>query len=221
MKILRPNDSVLALIEYEKMRPRILSVVGAGGKTTLIFRLAEELKKQGLQVLIVTTTKMYVPDRFYVPWEEGRERKTEERIRLQLLREGIAVTGRIEADTCPAKFTAIPEEYQGRLSLLGDVLLAEADGSRQKPVKVPAEHEPVLFPGTELVIGVLGMKSVGQKIKDAAHRPEEVAAFLQTDVEHQITREDLQKIAESPQGLKKGVNCVFTAVGNEYESEVL
>ena len=101
------------------------------------------------------------------------------------------------------------------------MLLVEADGSRQKPVKVPAEHEPVLFSGTELVIGVLGMKSVGQRIKDVAHRPEDVAAFLQTDVEHRITREDLRKIAESPKGLKKGVNCAFVAVGNEYESEVL
>lgn len=221
MKLLRPKDSVLALIEYEKTHPRILSVVGAGGKTTLIFRLAEELKKRGLRVLITTTTKMYVPDRFYVSWEEGKEEITKRKIQRQLLHEGIAVTGRIEEGAYPRKFSEVPKAYQESLSQLCDVLLVEADGSRQKPVKVPAGHEPVLFPGTELVIGVLGMKSVGQRIKDVGHRPEDVAAFLRTDVEHRITLEDLKKIAESPKGLKKGVSCAFVAVGNEYESEVL
>ena len=44
-------------------------------KVTNISQTIEELKKQGLRVLIVTTTKMYVPDRFYVPWEEGNERR--------------------------------------------------------------------------------------------------------------------------------------------------
>ena len=150
--------------------------------------------------MIVTTTKMYVPDRFYVPWEEGRERKTEEKIRLQLLREGIAVTGRTEVGTHPEKFLEVPEEYQGRLHCCVMCYWWKQTDPDRSRVKVPAEHEPVLFPGTELVIGVLGMKSVGQRIKDVAHRPEDVAAFLQTDVEHQITREDLWKIAESPKG---------------------
>ena len=84
------------------------------GRRTLIFRLAEEFKKQGLRVLIVTTTKMYVPDRFHMyPGEEGRERKTEEKIRLQLLREGIAVTGRTEVGTHPEKFLEVPGRISG------------------------------------------------------------------------------------------------------------
>ena len=46
MKILRPKDSVLALIEYEKSHPHILSVVGAGGKTTLIFVWQRNLRSR-------------------------------------------------------------------------------------------------------------------------------------------------------------------------------
>ena len=95
------------------------------------------------------------------------------------------------------KFTGISEKVRSILPSLCDVLLVEADGSRQKSVKVPAEHEPVLFPASDLVIGVLGMNSVGQRILEAAHRPEDVAAFLNTSVEHRITEEDLEKIAES------------------------
>lgn len=230
MKILRPEDKVCEIIEYEKKRPRIISVVGAGGKTTLIYRLAEELKRKGLHVLITTTTKMYVPKRRFISWESGIDeeedkgkqenaKRMEEKIRGKLHEEGIVVVGRTLNGE--EKFTEISEEVRSILPRLCDVLLVEADGSRQKPVKVPAEHEPVLFPASDLVIGVLGMNSVGQCILEAAHRPEDVAAFLNTSVEHRITEEDLKKIAESPLGLKKGVDCEFEAVGNVYESKLL
>lgn len=230
MKILRPEDKVCEILEYEKKRPRIISVVGAGGKTTLIYRLAEELKRKGLRVLITTTTKMYVPKRRFISWESGigeegdkgkqeSAKQMEEKIRVKLHEEGIVVVGRILNGE--EKFTGISEKVRSILPNLCDVLLVEADGSRQKPVKVPAEHEPVLFPASDLVIGVLGMNSVGQRILEAAHRPEDVAVFLNTSVEHWITEEDLEKIAESPLGLKKGVDCEFEAVGNVYESKLL
>lgn len=230
MKILRPEDKVCEIIEYEKKRPRIISVVGAGGKTTLIYRLAEELKIKGLRVLITTTTKMYVPKRRFISWESGigeegdkgkqeSVKRIEEKIRGKLHEEGIVVVGRILNGG--EKFAGISEKVRSILPSLCDVLLVEADGSRQQSVKVPAEHEPVLFPASDLVIGVLGMNSVGQRILEAAHRPEDVAAFLNTSVEHRITEEDLEKIAESPLGLKKGVDCEFEAVGNVYESKLL
>lgn len=230
MKILRPEDKVCEIIEYEKKNPGVISVVGAGGKTTLIFRLAEELKEKGLRVLITTTTKMYVPKRRFISWEldideegdKGKQenaKRMEEKIKVKLQEEGIAVVGRILNGG--EKFTGIPEKVRGRLPRLCDVLLVEADGARQKPVKVPADHEPALFPASDLVIGVLGMNSVGQRILEAAHRPEDVAAFLNTSVEHRITEEDLKKIAQSPLGLKKGVDCEFEAVGNVYESKPL
>lgn len=230
MKILRPEDKVCEIIEYEKKRPRIISVVGAGGKTTLIYRLAEELKIKGLRVLITTTTKMYVPKRRFISWESGIDeeedkgkqesaKRMEEKIRGKLHEEGIVVVGRTLNGE--EKFTGISEKVRSILPDLCDILLVEADGSRQKPVKVPVEHEPVLFPASDLVIGVLGMNSVGQRILEAAHRPEDVAAFLNTSVEHRITEEDLEKIAESPLGLKKGVDCEFEAVGNVYESKLL
>ena len=204
MKILRPEDKVCEIIEYEKKRPRIISVGGAGGKTTLIYRLAEELKRKGLRVLITTTTKMYVPKRRFISWESGigeegdkgkqeSAKQMEEKIRVKLHEEGIVVVGRILNGE--EKFTGISEKVRSILPNLCDVLLVEADGSRQKPVKVPAEHEPVLFPASDLVIGVLGMNSVGQRILEAAHRPEDVAAFLNISVEHRITEEDLEKLS--------------------------
>ena len=40
----------------------VISLVGAGGKTSLMFRLAHELSLTGDSVLTTTTTKIYVPE---------------------------------------------------------------------------------------------------------------------------------------------------------------
>ena len=45
------------------MKNKIIAVIGAGGKTTLIHRLAEEYRRKGASVLVSTTTHMLVePD---------------------------------------------------------------------------------------------------------------------------------------------------------------
>jgi probable selenium-dependent hydroxylase accessory protein YqeC len=41
----------------------VISLVGAGGKTALMFRLARELSKDGDRVLTTTTTKIFIPMR--------------------------------------------------------------------------------------------------------------------------------------------------------------
>ncbi|MGL5542642.1 MAG: hypothetical protein ACRDB2_04840, partial [Fusobacteriaceae bacterium] len=50
--------------EVEKIfgivRGDVVSFTGGGGKTSLIFLLAEELSRKG-RVLITTTTKIYIP----------------------------------------------------------------------------------------------------------------------------------------------------------------
>lgn len=41
-----------------------------------------------------------------------------------------------------------------------DFVLVEADGSRRLPVKAPAVYEPVIPPGTDLVVGVIGLDAL-------------------------------------------------------------
>ena len=52
----------------------IVSIVGAGGKTSLMFQLAEELREKS-RVLVTTTTKIYVPEKgqydYLIVGEEG------------------------------------------------------------------------------------------------------------------------------------------------------
>lgn len=41
---------------------RVIAFVGAGGKTTLIQKMARELQENGKKVIVTTTTHMYRPD---------------------------------------------------------------------------------------------------------------------------------------------------------------
>ena len=47
-----------------------------------------------------------------------------------------------------------------------DSILVEADGAKRKPIKAPADYEPVIPKSTTLVIGVIGLDSLGKKISE-------------------------------------------------------
>jgi probable selenium-dependent hydroxylase accessory protein YqeC len=54
-----------------------------------------------------------------------------------------------------------------------DVAVVEADGARQRSLKAPAEHEPVLPSGVHVVCPMAGLDVLGRKITEASvHRPE-------------------------------------------------
>src|SRR2546428_1630669 len=47
-------------------RGEMVSLIGAGGKTTTLFRLAKELRDEGGKVLVTTTTKIFKPTKPHV-----------------------------------------------------------------------------------------------------------------------------------------------------------
>lgn len=78
------------------------------------------------------------------------------------------------------KFTGVSPSSIAHLltSLSLDVVLVEADGSRQRPIKAPAAHEPVLPDGVDLVVPVAGLDALGHPLDSRiAHRPELIAAI--------------------------------------------
>ena len=70
-------------LDIDLTRNELICFVGAGGKTTSLFRLARELKRCGKSVLVTTTTAIYCPDEgdcdeviTGIPPEQGTGRKT-------------------------------------------------------------------------------------------------------------------------------------------------
>lgn len=78
----------------------------------------------------------------------------------------------------PEKIRGLSEEEYRKLKTQCDVLLVEADGAKRKPLKVPAEHEPVIPEDTDMVIGIAGASAIGRTIKAGCHRGELVGELL-------------------------------------------
>ena len=175
---------------------RIIAVVGSGGKTSLIWRLTEELVQAGKKVAVTTTTHMAMEkERPFALDGEGAE--------ALIFKHGYVLVASI--DIQKKKLSSLPYEKLKKLSELCDVLLIEADGARKKPFKIPMEWEPVIPDFTDLVIAVCGLDSLGKSIKEAAYCPWETALFLgkkETDI---ICPQDMIKAVSSRDGLLKGV----------------
>ncbi len=147
--------------KQRKSLPFVLSVAGAGGKTSLIRRLAWECGKQGRTVLVTTTTHMYRPVRFGVSGGAEEARKALERQR-------IAVLGKPAGE----KIGFPGEDACREAGRYAQVLLCEADGSRRLPLKAPGTGEPVILPGSAVILCVLGLSALGHSGGQVCHRLE-------------------------------------------------
>ena len=176
-----------------------IAVVGGGGKTSLIFRLTEDLVAAGKNVIVTTTTHMaYEPERPFV--ENGEI----DGIRKDLQRYHYTVAASL--DRTKGKIGCLPEKRLMKLRELADILLIEADGAKRLPLKVPGEWEPVIPEFAEVVTGVIGMDALGVPIEKSCHRPERTAAFLGKGIEEAVTEDDIVKIAVSGNALRKYVD---------------
>jgi len=145
----------------------VVSLVGAGGKTSLMFRLARELCREGARVLTTTTTRIHAPTLEQSPAcilgvtaEEILERAAPA---LSVHRHITAAAG-LSAD--PGKLAGLAADTVDRLraSQAFDWIIVEADGAAGRPLKAPAEHEPVIPPSTGWLVGVVGLSALGKPL---------------------------------------------------------
>ena len=195
--------SLYRAFNLEQEPAKVIAFVGGGGKTTLLWELARELEAQGKRTVVTTTTHIFPRPGVYIAACDNP------RVGEELS------AGRIVVAGCPApegKLTAVEPEFFSFLRENSDYLLVEADGSRSLPLKVPATHEPVLPPETELVVGVAGYTCFGKKIAEVCHRPQQMADFLGKLPEERVTAADIAAVFQSNQGSRKDVKCRFQAV---------
>lgn len=144
----------------------VTAVIGSGGKTTLIRKLAEELSPTA-HVIITTTTKIYPPDHCLVTDRVSAESFTDGNV----ICVGTPITVRGEQ-----KLTA-PQQTPDELRSFADYILVEADGSRHFPLKIHAPYEPVIPENTDRVIRVVGISGIGKPVRESVHRWETDASL--------------------------------------------
>lgn len=140
------------------IRPGVTAIIGSGGKTSLLYRLADELKDGG-SVLVTTSTHILPPEHLPVYTRTGRVR-------------GVCCVGA----PCGIKLKA-PEQSFEELAGLADFVLVEADGSAHLPIKAHASHEPPIPPNANNRILVVGVSGLNRPVGEAAHRAEHFRAL--------------------------------------------
>ncbi len=189
----------------------VLSFVGAGGKTSLIFTLAAQAASQGHAVLVTTTTRMWDPHRSMggaAPYRFDRLFLDPASLGCaQRLPASITILGMgIEGAT--GKLIGIAPDFPAGFEGLFDLVLVEADGAHGLPVKAPASHEPVLAVGSDAVVGVIGLDALGAAASDLhVHRLSRFLEIVGMPSDGIIGATELRALVEHPLGLFKDVQA--------------
>lgn len=144
-----------------------VALVGAGGKTRLLFALAQELVRRRRRVVTTTTTKVWHWQALRAPMRVYTRQSTawQEDVRLGLEVHGHVFLASGALDSGKTEGIA-PEEadWVFEQSWL-DYLLVEADGSAGLPVKAPGPHEPEVPGSCTMVIALMGLEALGAIVK--------------------------------------------------------
>lgn len=169
------------LSELFQIERGVTSIIGGGGKTSLMYALAEELS-QYARVIVTTTTKIMEPESYRVIYQASYD------VVAKAFAGNMPVVSELESSNSNIIVLGEPSD-NGKLvqsvmdisamCKLADYVLVEADGAKHLPLKAHADYEPVLVysDGSKLsskaenVIYVVGADAFNKKIADVCHRP--------------------------------------------------
>ena len=141
------------------VRTGITSIIGSGGKTALMERLARELP--GF-VILCTTTHIFPFSQYPLILSAQAQD-----IQHGLTQNRVVCVGR----PGPEGKLISPAVPIAQLAELADYVLVEADGARHLPLKAHEPHEPVIPRESNQTICVAGASGFGQAVEAAVHRP--------------------------------------------------
>ena len=191
-----------AVMDWEQKFPflrekgHVVSLIGGGGKTTLLYALSAYCTAKGWRVLTTTTTHIRKP--VNVPWIavneeektaslecESSECKTSVGIKCvcentawenagkerdRLWQQGTYVVAGTPAPH--EKLTILPEAIRSEWISDADITFLEADGAKCLPCKFPAAHEPVILPQSDIVLVVAGLSALYRPLGEVCFRAE-------------------------------------------------
>src|SRR6266581_7774359 len=186
----------------------LIAITGAGGKTTTMYTLADELAQRGKRVITTTTTQIFYPE----PGEtDTLIVEADTPMLLQKIRAAwqhqhrITVAGTLLRTDKLAGLQP-DQPYELLMKSGADVVIVEADGARHRMIKAPAEHEPVVPPQTNVALLMMNAEAINQPLSaELAHRSERVAAVVGISQGEMLTPDRVARLMTSEQGGMKGV----------------
>jgi molybdenum cofactor cytidylyltransferase len=193
-----------------------VALVGAGGKTTTMFRIAHDFlkySKAGKQSILLSTST-------HLAAEQVRQADHHIIVRCkddfdvyqsQLPPGLILFTGQFTSTTeLTARASGLSDEMLAALDVLADKhhipLLIEADGARKLPLKAPAEHEPAIPNFCNMVLVIAGLSGLNKPLSaEWVHRPERFAQLSGLQIGQTIGDQDLLRVLLHEKGGQKNI----------------
>ncbi|MEL1133747.1 selenium cofactor biosynthesis protein YqeC [Desulfitobacterium sp. THU1] len=153
----------------------VIVFIGAGGKTTALQALAQEIHSQGRRVIGTTTTKVYpMPSSFWQSWErpdipppQGIDKPC------------FWYRGNGEENKWLGPRVQIVDQALNERTKDSGVWLVEGDGARGKKLKCWNQHEPQIPLKSQVAILLISGGLWGRTLtEEEIHRSEECPEFL-------------------------------------------
>ncbi len=181
----------------------ITTIVGAGGKSSLMYSASSLLKKD-YKILVTTTTHIYIPVEYQYDKLIMLEDLNEDEIKniCRNSENGIYVIGNNVVNN--EKIKGLTFEQLDRIIDYFDYIFIEGDGSKRKPLKGWNKDEPVIYPRTTKTIGILDIKSIGLPVdEEHIHRVDKFKELINYANNEKVTIENLLSVVFSKKGLFK------------------
>jgi len=194
-----------------------ISLVGAGGKSTLFSRLADELAHKNKRMILTTTAKMFAWQLDHFVKKSKLIESQEEEVVQNCIKKYFSIEnqkGQIviiqerKEKNGEEKVSGPPPYWLDKWweDRLADYFLVEADGAAGRPVKAPAPHEPVIPLSTTDLVGVIGIDALGLSLQEEnVFRSEIFSRLTGLKLGEKIGIEALTLLICHPEGLFKEV----------------
>lgn len=170
-----------------------VAIVGGGGKTTVMHALGRQLS--GTRV-ITSTTKMGHDQERGLPVLLS---PTVDEVAAAAADGPVVVWGAIDGQKA---IGVQPTECDAWFERIDHVII-EADGSRRRPFKAPADYEPVVPSTATVMVSVIGADALGRVIADQCHRPLRVAAVAGCQPYERLSPAHAATVLLSDRGARK------------------
>jgi probable selenium-dependent hydroxylase accessory protein YqeC len=151
----------------------VAAFVGAGGKSGAILAVSGGITREGMKVLVAPTTKMLSSEADMIGPLVTSEDAGDLLAKTERAFSGTPAVVVGSGMLSKNRVGGVDPGWVGDLARLADVVLVEADGSRRRPIKGTAEHEPVFPDATTLVVAVGNVHALGTPVdEEHVHRPD-------------------------------------------------
>lgn len=174
-----------------------ISLVGAGGKTTLLYALGRELSASRGGVILTTTTKILepAPSPFFLQFLSNELADIKNWVVENLnRRQCLLIAGERLPD---GKLAGIPPEWAEEIFSMDGVsaIVNEADGADGRPLKAPREGEPVIPGSTTLLVPVMGIDGMGRPLEEGTVFRSAIASrLLNMPIESIVTEDAIVRL---------------------------